>query len=75
MRLYGNDIDESTTVLEAGLGWIVGWNKGDFIGRDRLLEQKEKGVDAQAGRVRDDRSRHRAPRLSGAAAAAARSAW
>ena len=41
MRLYGNDIDETTTVLEAGLGWTIGWKKGDFIGRDRLLEQKE----------------------------------
>ncbi len=27
MRLYGNDIDETTTVLEADLGWIVGWKK------------------------------------------------
>jgi aminomethyltransferase len=43
MRLYGNDIDETTTVLEAGLGWTIGWDKGDFIGRDRLLEQKERG--------------------------------
>ena len=45
MRLYGNDIDETTSVLEADLGWVVGWSKGDFIGRDRLLEQKEKGVE------------------------------
>jgi aminomethyltransferase len=44
MRLYGNDIDESTTVLEAGLDWTVGWNKTDFIGRDRLEEQRGKGV-------------------------------
>jgi len=44
MRLYGNDIDETTSVLEAGLGWTIGWKKGDFIGRDRLMEQKEKGV-------------------------------
>jgi len=44
MRLYGNDIDESTSVLEAGLGWTIGWKKGDFIGRDRLLEQKERGT-------------------------------
>ncbi len=35
MRLYGNDIDESTTVLEAGLGWTLGWKK-DFIGSDAL---------------------------------------
>ena len=44
MRLYGNDIDESTSVLEADLGWIVGWQKDDFIGRDRLIEQKDKGT-------------------------------
>ena len=44
MRLWGNDVDESTTVLEAGMDWIVGWGKKDFIGRDRLHEQKEKGL-------------------------------
>ena len=44
LRLYGNDIDESTTVLEAGLGWIVGWSNERFIGREKLLEQKENGV-------------------------------
>jgi len=44
MRLYGNDIDESTTVLEAGLGWTVGWKKSGFVGEERLREQKEKGV-------------------------------
>jgi aminomethyltransferase len=45
MRLYGNEIDESTTVLEAGLGWTVSWKKSDFIGRDVLVEQKEKGLE------------------------------
>ena len=44
MRLYGNDIDESTTVLEADLGWVIGWDKRDFIGRERLVAQKEKGI-------------------------------
>jgi aminomethyltransferase len=44
MRLYGNDIDETTSVLEAGLGWTVGWNKDAFIGRDCLVEQKKNGV-------------------------------
>ena len=43
MRLYGNDIDESTTALEAGLGWTLGWKK-DFIGGDALREQKAKGL-------------------------------
>jgi aminomethyltransferase len=44
MRLYGNDIDESTTVLEAGLGWMIGWTNETFIGRDRLREQKGSGL-------------------------------
>jgi aminomethyltransferase len=44
MRLYGNDIDDTTSVLEADLGWIVGWNKGEFIGSDALRRQKAGGV-------------------------------
>lgn len=44
MALYGNDIDDTTTVLEADLGWICKLNKGDFIGRDRLVQQKEEGL-------------------------------
>ncbi len=42
--LYGNDIDDTTTPLEAGLAWITKLNKGLFTGRDALLAQKEKGV-------------------------------
>lgn len=42
--LYGNDIDERRTPLEAGLGWITKLDKGDFIGRDALVRQKEAGV-------------------------------
>jgi aminomethyltransferase len=44
MRLYGNDIDETTTVLEADLGWTVGWKKDGFIGADVLRRQKQEGV-------------------------------
>ncbi len=44
MALYGHDIDHTTTVLEADLGWIVKFNKGDFIGRERLQQQKEQGL-------------------------------
>ena len=44
MRLYGNDMDETTTVLEADLGWIVGWKKDAFIGADVLRQQKTEGV-------------------------------
>ena len=41
--LYGNDIDQTTNPLEAGLGWITKLNNGDFIGRDVLLKIKERG--------------------------------
>ena len=44
MRLYGNDIDDTTTALEADLGWIVGWKKDAFIGREPLVAQKAAGV-------------------------------
>jgi aminomethyltransferase len=44
MALYGNDIDDTTTVLEADLGWIVKLRKGEFIGRDVLARQKEEGI-------------------------------
>jgi aminomethyltransferase len=44
MRLCGSDMDENTSVLEAGLGWIVGWKKDTFQGADRLREQKAHGV-------------------------------
>ncbi len=42
--LYGNDIDETTTPLEAGLAWVVKMDKGDFIGRAALEAQKARGV-------------------------------
>ena len=42
--LYGNDIDDTTSPLEAGLGWITKLNKGDFIDREYLVNQKETGI-------------------------------
>lgn len=42
--LYGHDIDEKTTPLEAGLGWLVKLDKGEFVGREALLRQEESGV-------------------------------
>lgn len=44
MALYGHEIDETTTLLEANLGWICKLNKGDFNGREVLAKQKESGV-------------------------------
>ncbi len=44
--LYGNDMDDTTSPLEAGLGWITKFNdvKGDFVDRDFLLKQKAEGL-------------------------------
>ncbi len=44
MCLYGHEIDETTTLLEANLGWICKLNKGDFTGRESLTKQKEEGI-------------------------------
>jgi aminomethyltransferase len=44
MALYGHEIDETTTLLEANLGWICKLNKGEFEGREALAQQKESGV-------------------------------
>ena len=44
MRLYGNDMDETTTVVEADLNWIVGWKKDEFIGAEVLRRQKAEGA-------------------------------
>lgn len=41
MALYGNDIDQTTTPIEASLAWIVNFDKGDFIGREVLRKQKK----------------------------------
>jgi aminomethyltransferase len=45
MCLYGHEIDDTTTPLEAGLGWICKLDKGEFLGSARLTEQKRKGLD------------------------------
>ena len=42
--LYGNDIDDSTSPLEAGLGWITKTKKGNFNSRDIFLQQRHEGV-------------------------------
>ncbi len=65
--LYGNDIDDTTTPLEAGLGWITKLNGDDFVGREFLLQQKASGIPRRlvAFRVHDRRApRHGYPILS-----------
>ena len=45
MHLYGQDMDDQTTPLEADLGWLIHWSeKGDFIGREVLARQKQEGL-------------------------------
>ena len=44
MALYGNDIDDTVTPLEANLQWLVKLPKGEFVGRDALVRQKEQGI-------------------------------
>ena len=44
MALYGHEIDETTTLLEANLGWICKLDKGDFVGREVLAQQKQDGI-------------------------------
>ena len=62
--LYGNDIDDTTSALEAGLGWITKLDKGDFVGAEFLREQKEAGLKRRLVGIRvDDRrvARHGYP--------------
>ena len=42
--LYGHELDENTSPIEAGLGYFVSFDKGDFVGRTALLDQKTNGV-------------------------------
>ncbi len=42
--LYGNDIDDSTSPLEGGLGWITKLGKGDFVGKEAIAKVKEEGI-------------------------------
>jgi aminomethyltransferase len=42
--LYGHELDENTTPIEAGVGFFVSLTKGDFVGRSVLVEQKARGV-------------------------------
>jgi aminomethyltransferase len=44
LPLHGHELGPGITPLQAGLGWVVSWDKGDFLGRDTLLAEKEEGV-------------------------------
>jgi aminomethyltransferase len=71
LSLYGNDLTDDTTPLEAGLGWVVKFEAGDFIGKDALLAQRAAGVTRKlAGFVMVGRgiARHGYPILDAAGA-------
>jgi aminomethyltransferase len=54
--LYGNDIDDTTSPLEAGLGWITKTKKGPFISQEKFAQQRLNGVDRKlVGFVLNDR--------------------
>jgi aminomethyltransferase len=54
--LYGHELSRDITPLEAGLGWVVKLDKGDFMGREALAEQKRAGVPRRVvGFVLEDR--------------------
>jgi len=53
--LYGRDLTIDTTPLEAGLKWLISFNKGDFVGKEALEKQLERGIDKKlAGFVLDE---------------------
>ncbi len=52
--LYGNDLDEQHTALEAGLGWACGLDRKDFMGADALREQRDAGVPRRLAAFRMD---------------------
>jgi len=43
LPLHGHELGPGITTLQAGLGWVVSWTKGDFRGRDALAAEKERG--------------------------------
>jgi aminomethyltransferase len=68
MALYGNDIDDTVTPLEANLGWLVKLKKGDFVGKPVLEAQKKDGVSKKlVGFTLPDRNiaRHGFPAFAG----------
>ncbi len=54
-RLYGNDMDETSNTIEAGLGWITKPDKGDFNGKEVILKAKENPKRKLVGFIVDDR--------------------
>jgi aminomethyltransferase len=47
LPLHGHELGPGITPLQAGLGWVVAWNKGDFRGRAALEQERRRGVDRE----------------------------
>jgi aminomethyltransferase len=62
LPLHGHELGPGITPLQAGLGWVVRWDKGEFRGRDALLAEKERGV---ARRLRGTVTEGRRPPRAG----------
>ncbi len=56
--LYGNDLSDEITPLEAGLGWTVAWDKPSFLGKEVLIRQKERGVERIRVGIKTSSRRH-----------------
>lgn len=56
--LYGQDLFEASTVLEAGLGWAVSFDKGAFRGREALLRQRDEGLPSRLRGLLMEERRH-----------------
>jgi aminomethyltransferase len=56
--LYGQDLFEASTALEAGLGWAVALDKGEFRGRSALIRQREEGLPSLLRGLRMHERRH-----------------
>ncbi len=61
MPLYGQELGDDISPHEAGLGWAVKLDKGDFVGREGMAARQGRGTEAQGGRVPHDRAQRRAP--------------
>lgn len=59
--LYGNELDDATSAWEAGLGWVVTLDKGDFVGKDYLVKQQADGIKRKIAGFTTDR-KNGAPR-------------
>src|SRR5438445_10334443 len=63
LPLHGHELGPGITPLQAGLGWVVRWDKGDFRGRDALAAERERGI---ARRLRGISIEGRRPAREGA---------